>query len=1397
MIIYNSSNIPILDIEVDDSSYRYRALMRSDELTLMFSLAEHVELPIGAYCTFEDATYYLLSLSNVTVHHRRNYEYVVRMNAPMELMKNFVIYNIVDKRLRFEQSGTPREHLQQIVDNLNAREGSGWSIEPNGCIDGDPVIIGYNYTSCWDGLVQLANAFNTEFQVIGRTISLKKIEYHKDNPLELSYGKGNGLRPGVRREHATMGIGRVYIQGGDRNIGLDNYDAKTLHLPKGETFLFDGTDFVNSGGVSMTTDANGLSVAMTDSPSNVTETSLDLSNIYPSREGTVSDVVFEYRKDFYSYAELIAEYPVLTEEDWYEVYVHFCDSSIPSTLDYDECLMGNDEPLTVIFQSGELIGREFNVTFHKEAKTKEVDGQTVTVIPANRFEIEHTNIDGVDMPNAIFRPGVGNKYAIFNCALPQAYINAGSQSKQGAEWDALKEAAKFLYENKDPKVAYRGDLDPLFTKGDWINIGDYVKCGSYISFSDPAVQSTPIAVRIVGARQYVNNKECPTIEFSNDLISPTLSSSIAQLQANEALTEEMNKQTQRYAQRSFRNAKETMGMLIDAKLKGYTEAISPIAIQTMQMLVGDESLQFKFWQNAACTVPINPVQPFDMATKTVTISHAYLQHMTLGIDTITPIESRSLSDYKVWELNEHTSATLSDPDKKYYLYAKCDALNDGSNHNTGQYVFSETAIEMEEQVTKDGSGNITGGYYHFLVGILNSEMDGDRDFASLYGFTEILPGQITTDKIRSSDGNSWWDMITNQMRFGDANKSFSWNLNNNHEFLVDGGVIKVKSGNGNVTSMITCDRGAYDATATYYYGDEIYTADGSRYVYVNATTPSTGRTPTDDGVYWKLKQAGGANGYNTAIVYLYKRAASAPSIDWSTTLTYSFVDKALTSVPSGWSQTIPAYEQGKPLYVTAATASSRQSTDTIAYTEWATPVELNEDGTNGLNSATVFLYQRDTSAPSKPSSTLTYTFATGVLSGTGTNPLAGWSQNIPSGTDPCWVIQATAISRDASDTIAASEWSAVTKFVENGQRGPAGAKLRGPTRWQATTSYESGTISEFQDFVMDGEDYFLCVVDITGSSSNPSPMNDLYDDSGSTPTGHWIQASQMPFVATEVFFAQKSKINNLVVDYLYTTDINNNTDFNPISIQGETITIADSDPNSSTYKKDLVTITSRKLDISSSSSSSPSMSTGSKSFSFTAPGGADLAHTFTIGTVTVNGVNNTVTLPKITMAYSGKSSGSSILCYCQVWLGDRTIDFNQINDSTSSRSIGGGTFNLPQGSHVYKVVLSGSFYSEGTGAKSVTVTATPVSATGSVVYSNDFRTIATNGMQLSYGYEGIKITPVSNGVGGAKVIQGGTEYNMAGLGALNSLTAPRRIVFCTSYPSTMESDVFYIKVSSS
>ena len=87
-----------------------------------------------------------------------------------------------------------------------------------------------------------------------------------------------------------------------------------------------------------------------------------------------------------------------------------------------------------------------------------------------------------------------------------------------------------------------------------------------------------------------------------------------------------------------------------------------------------------------------------------------------------------------------------------------------------------------------------------------------------------------------------------------------------------------------------------------------------------------------------------------------------------------------------------------------------------------------------------------------------------------------------------------------------------------------------------------------------------------------------------------------------------------------------------------------------------------------------------------------------------------------------------------------------------------------------------------------------------VTYPEQVTIIATDGVQFRYTNaagtkdEGFKATE-----DGAKVIQDGEEYNMLGAGALNSLTAPRRIVVCTDYPNanSMESDVLYIKVSSS
>lgn len=189
------------------------------------------------------------------------------------------------------------------------------------------------------------------------------------------------------------------------------------------------------------------------------------------------------------------------------------------------------------------------------------------------------------------------------------------------------------------------------------------------------------------------------------------------------------------------------------------------------------------------------------------------------------------------------------------------------------------------------------------------------------------------------------------------------------------------------------------------------------------------------------KGENGTNGNNNATVYLYQRATSTPST-LSNALTYTFATaKVSGTLNNGWSTTIPTGTN--PLYVTVASVSSKSDAITIATSSWATPVVLAQngatgasgsDGKAGLNVATVYLYQRATSKPSKPSASVTYTFGTGIASGVNN----GWSQKIPDGTNPLYVTLATASATTATDTILSSEWSDPSVMAQNGEDGKDG-----------------------------------------------------------------------------------------------------------------------------------------------------------------------------------------------------------------------------------------------------------------------------------------------------------------------------------------------------------------------
>lgn len=132
-----------------------------------------------------------------------------------------------------------------------------------------------------------------------------------------------------------------------------------------------------------------------------------------------------------------------------------------------------------------------------------------------------------------------------------------------------------------------------------------------------------------------------------------------------------------------------------------------------------------------------------------------------------------------------------------------------------------------------------------------------------------------------------------------------------------------------------------------------------------------------------------------------------------------------TAPASGWSTVAPSWAAG--WYIWQRTKMT--TPDGVTYSE---PTCISgRDGssaTPGLNQATLYLYRRAATQPEAPSSNMTYTFASGELTGIP----AGWSRAIPSGSDPCWVTSAAAISTDTSVTLAPDAWQTPVMLAYNG-----------------------------------------------------------------------------------------------------------------------------------------------------------------------------------------------------------------------------------------------------------------------------------------------------------------------------------------------------------------------------
>lgn len=401
---------------------------------------------------------------------------------------------------------------------------------------------------------------------------------------------------------------------------------------------------------------------------------------------------------------------------------------------------------TISMVSGACAGREFKV------KVFTYDRNDRPVLHLEKFWDDSV---GMAYPNNLYPINAGDEFVILDIPMPDFYITYAQEK-------LYKKGQQMLADYTKVSAFYEPSIDPIMVE----EKGARLREGMFMQIKDED---------IVDGSNNVDYVLIDTINIDESGILPTYNVTLREQKRSattfSSLKEMIDdakyenkaefKKERRYVERRFRTAQETMEMLQGA-IEGFTPGINPLTLQTMSVLVGSQSLQFTFIKSMDSTEKDTPAFAFDPATKIFSVPESVLMHYTIGQNEILVSHDKRTSFAK-WEVNAFEGSPMLDAGKAYYLYVF--APFEGK---------ADFFITDKARVFKDEEG------YNLLVGIINSETEGTRDFAPLYGFTEILPGQITTDVIRSADGGTYFDLANNEI----------------------GGVIKFKAGSEGLENIL-------------------------------------------------------------------------------------------------------------------------------------------------------------------------------------------------------------------------------------------------------------------------------------------------------------------------------------------------------------------------------------------------------------------------------------------------------------------------------------------------------------------------------------------------------------------------------------------------------------------
>lgn len=395
--IYNQSGALKLTAATSSSSTWNNELMAENAVSASFTHFAFVGLDVNDYILLEGIRFSIKKEYKPKQKDRQTYSYSVKFYAPIHDAQQVMYLNLTDGQYepQFSLDGSPREHLQKWVENMNRIYGEErWQL--GDVVDAPNQTIEYGNTTCWDAIAKIAEAFSTEWWSDGFYINLCRCELGE----RVSLGYMQGLTSLTQAENSddVAFFTRLIPLGSTKNIDRSRYGFTRLQLPDRAKYIDRNTQY----GLYEHVESDAF------------------AGIYPHYTGTVSEVRTEEK----------------TGEDKkpFTVY-YFKDSGMA----FDPCeneIAGLVKHVS--FQTGDLAGRDFEANY--DSKTKE--WEIINLYPD----------DDTQIPGGNLIPVVGDTYIPWNFRMPAEY-------EAQAELDYEAAVSTFLEKYSEDISKYGGDTD--------------------------------------------------------------------------------------------------------------------------------------------------------------------------------------------------------------------------------------------------------------------------------------------------------------------------------------------------------------------------------------------------------------------------------------------------------------------------------------------------------------------------------------------------------------------------------------------------------------------------------------------------------------------------------------------------------------------------------------------------------------------------------------------------------------------------------------------------------------------------------------------------------------------------------------------------------------------------